>query len=102
VACLRARMACASRGPSGHAITSRCAQPMCSCLHKRPQSLIVAARGLSFSEQDLMTYTNLIFTVIFVAEAAVKLAAFGAKHYFRDTWNAFGAPRGCFIIYNYV
>ena len=36
-----------------------------------------------------MTYTNLIFTCVFVIEAALKIMAFGAFAYFRDRWNAF-------------
>ncbi len=36
-----------------------------------------------------MSYSNLVFSVIFVAEAALKLAAFGPAGYFRDGWNCF-------------
>eukprot|EP00198_Chlamydomonas_reinhardtii_P012138 XP_001701475.1 voltage-gated Ca2+ channel, alpha subunit [Chlamydomonas reinhardtii] len=39
--------------------------------------------------QACMTYTNLIFTCVFVIEAALKIMAFGAFAYFRDRWNAF-------------
>ncbi|GLC45300.1 Caveolin-2 [Pleodorina starrii] len=44
---------------------------------------------MSPSWQDLMSNSNLVFTCIFVAEAALKLTAFGPRHYFRDGWNCF-------------
>ncbi len=36
-----------------------------------------------------MTYSNLLFTIVFLVEAVLKLAAFGPLPYFRDPWNAF-------------
>ncbi|KAG2489238.1 hypothetical protein HYH03_012259 [Edaphochlamys debaryana] len=39
--------------------------------------------------QDCMSYTNLIFTCVFVVEAVLKLLAFGPRSYFRDKWHAF-------------
>ncbi|GLC62201.1 Caveolin-2 [Pleodorina starrii] len=39
--------------------------------------------------QAVMSNSNLVFTCIFVAEAALKLTAFGPRHYFRDGWNCF-------------
>ncbi|KAG2451635.1 hypothetical protein HYH02_003415 [Chlamydomonas schloesseri] len=39
--------------------------------------------------QDVMSYTNLIFTIIFGIEALLKIVAFGPLNYLRDGWNAF-------------
>eukprot|EP00198_Chlamydomonas_reinhardtii_P012109 XP_001701446.1 voltage-gated Ca2+ channel, alpha subunit [Chlamydomonas reinhardtii] len=44
---------------------------------------------MSLQWQDVMSYTNLIFTVIFGLEALLKIVAFGPWNYLRDSWNAF-------------
>lgn len=44
---------------------------------------------MSVAWQDCMTYSNLVFTLVFAVEAALKLTAFGVRNYFRDKWNAF-------------
>ncbi|GIL50401.1 hypothetical protein Vafri_6630 [Volvox africanus] len=36
-----------------------------------------------------MSYSNLVFTCIFVLEAVLKVTAFGPRGYFHDRWNCF-------------
>ncbi|CAG9334678.1 unnamed protein product [Blepharisma stoltei] len=38
---------------------------------------------------DVLDYINSIFALIFIAEAIIKLIAYGPKAYFHDTWNKF-------------
>ncbi|GIL88323.1 hypothetical protein Vretifemale_16288 [Volvox reticuliferus] len=45
--------------------------------------------GMSSTWQDVMSYSNLTFTSIFVVEALAKIVAFGPLGYFRDGWNCF-------------
>ncbi|GLC39690.1 Caveolin-2 [Pleodorina starrii] len=45
--------------------------------------------GMSDSWQAVMSYSNLVFTFIFLVEAALKIIAFGSRAYFRDGWNTF-------------
>ncbi|GIL93485.1 hypothetical protein Vretimale_19881 [Volvox reticuliferus] len=44
---------------------------------------------MSGAWQAVMSYSNLVFTCIFVIEAALKMTAFGPRGYFHDSWNRF-------------
>lgn len=56
----------------------------------RPTTRLQLSRTFNLHvAQDVMSYTNLIFTVIFGLEALLKIVAFGPWNYLRDSWNAF-------------
>lgn len=46
------------------------------------------AEGLSDGMSWFLDFTNVIFTIIFIIEAVLKLIAFGAS-YFENSWNKF-------------
>ncbi|GIL68548.1 hypothetical protein Vafri_21814 [Volvox africanus] len=45
--------------------------------------------NMSSTWQDIMSYSNLTYTCIFVVEALAKIVAFGPLSYLRDGWNCF-------------
>ncbi|PNH08114.1 Voltage-dependent L-type calcium channel subunit alpha-1C [Tetrabaena socialis] len=44
---------------------------------------------MSATWQICMSYSNLLFTCIFVVEALMKMLAYGLRPFFRDNWNVF-------------
>jgi len=48
--------------------------------------MAVLHEGQSFEFTSLLTYSNYVFTVIFIGEAVLKLIAYGDT-YFNNTWN---------------
>ncbi|GFR46010.1 hypothetical protein Agub_g7488 [Astrephomene gubernaculifera] len=45
--------------------------------------------NMSGAWQNIMSYSNLAFTVVFAVEAGLKITAFGPLAYLRDKWNCF-------------
>ncbi|XP_076093874.1 voltage-dependent calcium channel type A subunit alpha-1-like isoform X10 [Mytilus galloprovincialis] len=41
------------------------------------------------TQEDVLIYINITFTILFSIECFLKLLAFGIKNYFRDPWNVF-------------
>ena len=58
----------------------------CIVLNMFQMAAIHETQSQSFA--DMLDFTNIIFTLIFLFEAIVKLIAFG-KTYFNNSWNKF-------------
>ncbi|KAG5329127.1 CAC1A protein, partial [Acromyrmex charruanus] len=43
----------------------------------------------SESYENMLKYMNIFFTGMFTVECVLKIAAFGVKNFFKDTWNIF-------------
>ncbi len=55
-------------------------------------ALIIFLQGffsVTSSTGQILEMTDHIFTTLFIVEAIVKIQSFGAKGYFKDTWNIF-------------
>lgn len=59
-------------------------------VHITLNTLVLAVKWPNMSDQatNITENLNYYFTVIFVAEAIIKLTAFGCR-YFKDKWNVF-------------
>ncbi|XP_022091428.1 voltage-dependent T-type calcium channel subunit alpha-1I-like isoform X3 [Acanthaster planci] len=50
-------------------------------------SMALEHYGMSKTLQDILRYLNYFFTVVFILEAVLKIAALGFKRYIKDRWN---------------
>eukprot|EP00094_Tigriopus_californicus_P013635 TCALIF_13192-PA protein Name:"Similar to CAC Voltage-dependent calcium channel type A subunit alpha-1 (Apis mellifera)" AED:0.16 eAED:0.16 QI:0/0.61/0.47/0.84/0.77/0.89/19/0/1097 len=51
--------------------------------------LMLKYQGAPLQYTDLLSDFNLVFTILFTVECVMKLACFGTKAYFKDSWNTF-------------
>eukprot|EP01046_Picozoa_sp_COSAG06_P040999 COSAG06_NODE_5029_length_3778_cov_2.337864_3_plen_268_part_01 len=51
--------------------------------------MAMKTHGESQAMTDFQEAMNILCTIIFTAEAVIKIFAFGASEYFRDSWNRF-------------
>ena len=58
--------------------------------------------GISTEMESALYYLNLVFTVEFACEMALKLIAMGFKHYFQDTMNYLDASVVLFSVFEII
>merc|ERR1719483_1270149 len=51
--------------------------------------LMLKFQGAPLFFVDILSYFNLLFTLLFTIECVLKLSSFGPKNYFKDSWNTF-------------
>lgn len=59
------------------------------CIVSNIVSMALGMEGASADYQEALSNVNLSFSIIFMAEAVIKLIAYGPKGYFRSGWNQF-------------
>jgi hypothetical protein len=62
------------------------------CIFLNTILLMTDYYGVHDGYRTAVTIINIVFTVIYVAEAILKLAAFGPRRYFHSRWST---PRAC-------
>ncbi|XP_059097525.1 voltage-dependent calcium channel type A subunit alpha-1-like [Tigriopus californicus] len=51
--------------------------------------LMLKFHGAPLYFTDILSYFNLVFTLLFTVECIFKLVSFGPRNYFKDSWNTF-------------